>query len=98
MSKKSKWLSVSVGKLLATRRTELRLTQAQVAKSLRIQRTSVSNIESGKQVLLLDVFYDICQVLKTSPVAILDNAVLGISEGKTPYEEIENVIASVDNK
>jgi|GEM_PF-2351710 len=98
MSKKSKWLSSSVGELLAARRKGLGLTQAEVAKSLRIQRTSVSNIESGKQVLLLDVFYDICQMLKISPVEILDNAVLGISEGKTPYEEIETIVASVTDK
>lgn len=74
MTKRSKWLSVEVGKVLATRRNELKVTQAELAKTLRIQRTSVSNIESGKQVMMIDLFYDICSALNLSPIATLEEA------------------------
>jgi transcriptional regulator with XRE-family HTH domain len=88
MSEQGRWLSRAVGELLAARRNELGLTQEKVAQSMRIQRTSLSNIESGKQVLLLDVFYDLCKELSVSPTDILDNALVDITEPSSPLEEI----------
>lgn len=92
MSKQGKELSAAVGKILAERRDELRLTQAQVAELLRIQRTSISNIESGKQVLLLDVFYDMCEQLKIPPTEVLDRAVSQLSRSRVFIDEIKKIV------
>ncbi len=94
MVKQERWLSIAVGKILADRRQELGLTQSNVATKLRIQRTSLSNIESGKQVLLLDVFYNLCGILKLSPSRVLDKA----SHSEDPLTELANIVNNIDNK
>lgn len=83
-----------MGKILADRRQELGLTQSSVAAKLRIQRTSLSNIESGKQVLVLDVFYNLCEILKLSPAQVLDMA----SHSEDPLTELANIVNKIDNK
>lgn len=94
MVKQERWLSIAVGKILADRRQELGLTQSSVAAKLRIQRTSLSNIESGKQVLVLDVFYNLCEILKLSPAQVLDMA----SHSEDPLTELANIVNNIDNK
>ena len=94
MVKQEKWLSIAVGKILADRRQELGLTQKSVAAKLRIQRTSLSNIESGKQVLLLDVFYNLCGILNVSPAEVLDMALYS----KDPLTELANIVNNIDYK
>lgn len=94
MVKQERWLSIAVGKILADRRQELGLTQSSVATKLRIQRTSLSNIESGKQVLLLDVFYNLCDILKLSPTRVLEKA----SHSQDPLTELANIVNNIDNK
>lgn len=83
-----------MGKIVADRRQELGLTQSNVATRLRIQRTSLSNIESGKQVLLLDVFYNLCGILELSPSRVLDRA----SQSKEPLTELENIVNNINTK
>jgi len=99
MIENGRHLSVAVGKILAEQRIHLGLTQANVAKSLRIQRTSISNIESGKQVLLLDVFVALCDKLSLSPANVIETALAQISVTvpyavplTTPYDEIFNIV------
>jgi len=94
MVKQAKWLSIAVGKILADRRQELGFTQSDVAARLRIQRTSLSNIESGKQVLLLDVFYNLCEILSVSPAEVLDIA----SHSEVPLAELANIVNNIDSK
>ena len=89
---RNRQLSVAVGKLLANRRKELRRTQSELSKKLNIQRTSLSNIESGKQVLLLDAFYCICTELAVSPGTILENAIHGLDNSITPLEEVDKAL------
>ncbi len=93
MEKQDKWLSEAIGGILASRRRELGLTQEDIAQDMRIQRTSLSNIESGKQVLLLDVFYRLCKKLGLSPAKVLDEA----TESEQELEEIEKVIQRSDD-
>lgn len=92
MVKQERWLSIAVGKILADRRQTLGLTQSTVADRLRIQRTSLSNIESGKQVLLLDVFYNLCEILSLEPEVVLKTA----SHAEDPLTEVANIVNSID--
>jgi transcriptional regulator with XRE-family HTH domain len=91
MEKQGKWLSKNVGRIFADRRTLLGLTQSEVADALRLQRTSISNIESGNQVLLLDVFYDFCQILKLDPADVINEATS--SQGN--IDQIEKIVQQV---
>lgn len=95
MKKQGKWLSKIVGRILADKRAELGLTQSDVADALRLQRTSISNIESGNQVLLLDVFYDFCQILKLDPADVINEA----TSSQGHIDQIEKIVqqATTDN-
>ena len=91
MEKQGKWLSKIVGRILADRRTALELTQSEVADALRLQRTSISNIESGNQVLMLDVFYEFCQILKLNPSDVINEA----TSSQEHIDQIEKFVQQV---
>lgn len=94
MKQKRNELSVAVGALLAHQRRELHMTQAQLADKLRVQRTSISQIESGRQVLLLDLYYELCRLLSLSPVATLDSAIATMNSEKSAFHSrIEDIVA-----
>lgn len=88
MDGKERWLSVAVGKILADRRQELGLKQDEVATSLRVKRSSISNIESGRQVLLIDVFYSLCKVLDISSASVLNEA----SKSEAAIKELGEIV------
>lgn len=88
MEKQGKWLSKIVGRILAEKRIELGLTQSDVADALRLQRTSISNIESGNQVLMLDVFYEFCQILKLDPAGVIGEA----TSSQGHIDQIEKIV------
>lgn len=52
-----------VGKRIKAYRVAAGITQADLAHSLTLQRTSITNIEAGKQKLLLHQLYKICSAL-----------------------------------
>ncbi|WP_192827281.1 helix-turn-helix transcriptional regulator [Bradyrhizobium sp. OHSU_III] len=52
-----------LGDSIRRRREELRLTQAELGESLGLSRTSVTNIERGRQRLLIDQFQRVCKAL-----------------------------------
>ena len=56
-----------VGARIKTQRDELGLRQEDLAESIGLSRTSVTNIERGRQRLFLDQFAEICRVLKVQP-------------------------------
>lgn len=98
MVSENRWLSKAVGEIISKRRKDLKLTQASLAKSLRVQRTSISNIEAGRQVLLLDVFYDLCKLLGLSAVDVLSQAAERDPDNSAQLEEIANVVEIVNNR
>ena len=54
----------SLGKKIKNRRVELQMSQTQLSDKInKIGRTSISNIEKGKQQPPLHVIYEICAVL-----------------------------------
>jgi transcriptional regulator with XRE-family HTH domain len=60
-----------LGDSIRRRREELRLTQAELGESLGLSRTSVTNIERGRQRLLIDQFQRVCKALDVSADMLL---------------------------
>jgi len=64
-------LYAAVGAAIRARREELGLTQTQVADRVAMSRASVTNIECGRQSLLLDQLYRFAEALETTPMTLL---------------------------
>ena len=60
-----------MGNRIKTRRKELNIKQAELAKILKISNTHMSSIESGKQKPSLDIFIQICKQLNVTPDYLL---------------------------
>jgi len=73
-----------VGRRLRERREELGLSQNKIADNVGLLRTSITNIESGRQKPPLHVLYSICLALKIEVAEVLP---------KTGDVELRKVIA-----
>lgn len=62
---------VELGARVRARREELRLTQAILADEIGISRTSLTNIECGRQRLLVEQLVSIAEKLSTTPSQLL---------------------------
>lgn len=60
-----------VGENIRARRKVLGLSQEALAKAVGLKRPSLSNIEKGRQNILLHTFFDIAESLNVSPEALL---------------------------
>ena len=60
-----------VGEAIRAKRKERGLSQEGLAKAVGLKRPSMSNIEKGRQNILLHTFYDIADTLNASPNALL---------------------------
>lgn len=60
-----------IGDGLAKRRSELGLTQDQVADAVKLERTSITNIEAGRQRAPLHLLYRLCAALNMETSSIL---------------------------
>jgi DNA-binding XRE family transcriptional regulator len=65
---------VGLGVAIKTSRSRAHVTQQQLATAVGLQRTSISNIEKGRQKFLMDTFYQIAYALRISPVALLEDS------------------------
>jgi transcriptional regulator with XRE-family HTH domain len=61
----------SIGARLREQRLAVGLSQAQLAERIGMLRTSITNIESGRQRVPIHVLYDICEALSVSVHAVL---------------------------
>lgn len=61
----------AVGQRIRRIREERRLTQAELAELVSLTRASITNIEQGRQKLLLHTLYDIAAVLTVKPSDLL---------------------------
>ena len=64
-------LYTELGRNLRASRTQQDLTQTQVADAAGLLRTSVTNIEAGRQKAPLHVLYELCAALSVEPTALL---------------------------
>jgi transcriptional regulator with XRE-family HTH domain len=60
-----------VGKRIRDARGRAGLSQEDLAAAVALKRTSITNIESGRQKLLLHTFVDVAAALGVSPAALL---------------------------
>jgi len=60
-----------IGENIRARRKVLGLSQEALAKAVGLKRPSLSNIEKGRQNILLHTFFDIAESLNVSPEALL---------------------------
>jgi transcriptional regulator with XRE-family HTH domain len=60
-----------VGARIRQKRRQLGLSQEGLAKAVGLKRPSMSNIESGRQNILLHTFYDIAETLGTDANSLL---------------------------
>lgn len=93
---------VEVGKLLLAARQKAGLTQEQLAKEVGLTRTSVTNMERGRQKILLHTLADIARVLKTSvgamvPSPAAPSKLSDLVKGRSVKEQ-DWVIATVTSK
>lgn len=62
---------VHVGRAIRQLREERGLTQTDLGTAVGLTRTSISNVEKGRQKILLHTFYDVAETLMADPAAIL---------------------------
>ena len=91
----------ALGARIKARREEIHLRQAEVAESVGLSRTSITNIERGRQRLFLDQFVQICHALETVPSEMIpelqrqnENRIFTSSSSKRPAS-VERFLASV---
>lgn len=70
-----KSLNAQAGKLVAECRKKLHVSQEELADYLGVTRTSVSNIEHGKQAMSLNTFCRIADYLHISPDLLLKQTI-----------------------
>ena len=88
-----------LGKLLAGRRTESGMSQEAFAKAVGLSRTSITNIESGRQPISLHTLYFMADILGVEPADLLPPALkntvalalTGESENKFTAQEKEQL-------
>lgn len=65
------FLYKKIGERIRDRRTKAKLTQGQLADAIGVLRTSITNIEAGRQKAPLHVLYELCTVLGAEMTEIL---------------------------
>jgi len=87
---------VRLGELIRGARTQRRLSQDAVAKRVRLNRTSVTNIERGRQKLLVHTLVDFARALDVEPSKLIPEPerVSAIPAGLPPQakEFVERVV------
>lgn len=61
----------AMGHLIRARRKDTDLTQEELAERIGLTRTSINNIEQGKQRIQIHTLYAIAQALSVSPLTFL---------------------------
>ena len=74
----------NMGNRIKLRRQELKLKQSELAEQLGISNNHMSSIETGRQKLSMDVFIQLCSILKVTP----DYLLLGSMHAENTPENI----------
>lgn len=80
-----------LGKAIRVRREALGLTQAQLGARIELSRTSVTNLECGRQRLLIDQFCRLAEVLGCEREELLAAAVAAASENEPPMADLSSM-------
>jgi transcriptional regulator with XRE-family HTH domain len=82
-----------VGQRIRVRRLLIDISQTELAQSVKLTRTSISNIENGRQHLPLHTLYRVAGALGCHPIDLLPNP----SELTTPVD-LESVLVSATER
>ncbi len=86
-----------IGENVKRQRVKVDITQAQLADAVGVLRTSIANIEAGRQKLPLHLLYKLCIVLGVEVVDILPRN-MAISQPTTTSINIDGVAKEVSPK
>ena len=64
-------LYAEIGRAIREARRDREMSQEQLAKAIEFARTSIVNIEAGRQRLTIDTLYDIADALKIQALSLL---------------------------
>jgi transcriptional regulator with XRE-family HTH domain len=71
---KDEALYEALGQLIREKRESLKMTQGELADLVEMSRASVTNIELGRQSVLLDQLYRFAAALRAKPAELLPSA------------------------
>ena len=60
-----------IGEQLKMHREKIGITQSELAERVQLERTSITNIERGKQKLPIHVLFGVCRALGVNPSEVL---------------------------
>ena len=80
-----------LGKSIRARREQLKITQAELGDRLGLSRTSVTNIECGRQRLLIDQFCRLAEVLKCERDDLLSTALRNGQDQKAATRDLASL-------
>jgi len=83
------WVYRQFGEKLHDVRSERQLSQAYVAEHIGLSRTSISNIEHGRQRIALHLVYLLAEAIRADPLALLPPA--AVSEGVVPTRDLSGL-------
>lgn len=86
-----------IGSTIRQERRKAEMTQEQLADSVGVLRTSITNIEAGRQKLPLHVLYEICNALGVEIASILPSNA-AVSQPLTKSISIDGVVKEVPPK
>jgi len=73
-----------IGKRLRELRREKQVTQARLAEIVALNRTSITNIEKGRQKLLVHTLFDLAQALGVHPSDLLPEKATSSQDSTQP--------------
>ncbi len=82
-------INTRTGVMIAAYRKKLNMSQLELAEQLSLTRTSISNIERGKQALSLTMFCAVSELLHISPDLFLKD-ILKTSHAKLTEEDVSD--------
>lgn len=97
-------IKIAIGCRVATLRKRRKMRQEELAEALGMQRTSVTNLEAGRQNITLTTAYDIARVLGVEIVELFPPELYGqldemaraeIQELRARVEELEAVVLKI---
>ncbi|MCI8617459.1 MAG: helix-turn-helix transcriptional regulator [Clostridia bacterium] len=88
-----------VGNKIRERRNFLKITQENLANDINVSASFISDIENGRRKMSLETIIKISIVLKTSlDYFVLDNVKDVKIKNETKFEELKNILGTVDEK
>lgn len=89
----------SLGNKIRERRNFLKVTQENLANDINVSTSFISDIENGRRKMSLETMIKISIALKTSlDYFILDNVKDVKLKNNTKFDELKNILGTVDEK